>query len=62
MSDLVRITCAVTEDGRLIFHFNIRASRPSVHGLGTPGTGVIVVGCKSPVRVWEPLVRGQYTK
>ncbi len=28
-------TVAVTEDGRLIFHFKNRASRPSVHGIVT---------------------------
>jgi len=28
-------------------------TRPRVHFMGTPGTGVIVVWCKSPVRDWK---------
>ena len=36
-------------------------SRASVQFMGTPGTGVIVMGCKSPVRDWESQ-GAQYTK
>ena len=32
---LITRTSAVTEDGRLIFHFKNRAGRPSVHGIVT---------------------------